>query len=374
MSRLSPEPPVKVINVRSLNSSVPWLSPVEFDVTFTISPPGLGLNQALQFKLFYAPSLSIHSVDQEIEDVDVGPVAIGLNRFILTATLPDLALVPMADLLETAVVVIKGLYRDQVFFSCSFQVEKICNQDKSWRQYKRKMEQRELAEQKQAARQKREGMQRQRDEEEAADDPTAPPRPPRRQFLPIVIPPMPANPQIDIASIGRDIYQLGATVNDIDWKEEEKKDDDERASSTPPVPMSSSLHGDAVMAPILPRLPPSSLQPSSSTHPKEDALPRRKKVKLEHTQPTGMNSSFSSSSSSAWEVGDGRSLAETGDEIQQKLVRVRQEQANAEREMVRLSEDFEREMGFLKVRLAHLQRSAEELITKAKEWAVVLSE
>ena len=163
MTMLVAVDPIREISVRSISRPLTNMrSPIQFEICFVSCPPQL--RHKLKWKVSYAPLSDDEDDDafdaafEELDSVLVGPIAIGNNRFTLDATMPDPAVTPMLDLLEIAFIQVKGLYLDQEFYRCVFQVDKVSPQMKEWRRFRSKMEQIERAEEKQEKRNVREAL------------------------------------------------------------------------------------------------------------------------------------------------------------------------------------------------------------------------
>jgi ASF1 like histone chaperone len=74
----------------------------------------------LEWKVIYVGSASGPQYDQELEDVVVGPVPVGLSKFVLSTPPPDPKLVPEDDLLGATVVLICCSYKGQEFIRVGY--------------------------------------------------------------------------------------------------------------------------------------------------------------------------------------------------------------------------------------------------------------
>jgi hypothetical protein len=56
----------------------------------------------LEWKLVYVGSAEDEKLDQELDSVLVGPVAVGRNKFVFQAPAPDATKIPQKDLMEVS--------------------------------------------------------------------------------------------------------------------------------------------------------------------------------------------------------------------------------------------------------------------------------
>lgn len=76
----------------------------------------------LEWKVTYVGSAEDASRDQTLEEVMVGPVNEGVNRFVLQAPCPNIAEIPQDDLLGVTVVLVTCSYLDQEFIRIGYYV------------------------------------------------------------------------------------------------------------------------------------------------------------------------------------------------------------------------------------------------------------
>ena len=111
---------INVTNVRVLDNPAPFTSPFQFEITFESYPPQL--QQELEWKLIYVGSADDPQYDQELDSVLVGPVQVGKNKFVFSAPAPDVAAIPVKDLMEVTVILLTALYRDKEFIRIGYYV------------------------------------------------------------------------------------------------------------------------------------------------------------------------------------------------------------------------------------------------------------
>ena len=76
----------------------------------------------LEWKVIYVGSAEDKSRDQILEEVLVGPVPTGTNKFVLETEPPDASRIPTKDILGVTVLLVTCSYRDQEFSSIGYYV------------------------------------------------------------------------------------------------------------------------------------------------------------------------------------------------------------------------------------------------------------
>jgi len=110
---------VQVMEVKVLNNPCNFLEPFRFEITFEASQQ---LEEDLEWRLTYVGSADSEQHDQVLDSVLVGPVPLGINRFVFEAPAPDPAQIPSGDLLGVTVVLLECLYRERVFVRVGYYV------------------------------------------------------------------------------------------------------------------------------------------------------------------------------------------------------------------------------------------------------------
>ena len=70
-----------------LDNPSPFTNPFQFEITFECMSP---LPDDLEWKVTYVSSAEDSSLDQVLDEVMVGPVPVGTNKFVLQADAPDI--------------------------------------------------------------------------------------------------------------------------------------------------------------------------------------------------------------------------------------------------------------------------------------------
>jgi hypothetical protein len=110
---------IEITNVQVFNNPAKFVDPFQFEITFECIHP---LEEDLDWTLQYVACPSNAAQDLTLESVSVGPVHVGVNKFILQADAPDVKLIPRDDLLGVTVLLIKCEYRNQEFVRVGYYV------------------------------------------------------------------------------------------------------------------------------------------------------------------------------------------------------------------------------------------------------------
>ncbi|KAL3789505.1 hypothetical protein HJC23_009741 [Cyclotella cryptica] len=102
-----------------LDNPAPFLSPFSFEITFECLQP---LSDDLEWKVLYVGSAEDTSHDQVLDEILVGPIPVGINKFILSADPPDITQIPEGDILGVTVVLVTCSYRDKEFVRVGYYV------------------------------------------------------------------------------------------------------------------------------------------------------------------------------------------------------------------------------------------------------------
>jgi histone chaperone ASF1 len=99
------------------------LSEHSFSNYRSIAPEAIEeLREDLDWKLVYVGSSESEKYDQILEDVLVGPIAVGPNEFVLTASPPDFSKIPPEHLLGVTVILLICTYKEQEFIRVGYYV------------------------------------------------------------------------------------------------------------------------------------------------------------------------------------------------------------------------------------------------------------
>jgi len=110
---------VNVTNMAVLNNPSPFSSPLLFEITFECLQE---LTDDLEWKVLYVGSAESSEHDQVLDEILVGPVPVGINKFVLQADAPDRSCIPDSDLLGVTVLLVTCSYREQEFARVGYYV------------------------------------------------------------------------------------------------------------------------------------------------------------------------------------------------------------------------------------------------------------
>ena len=110
---------VNLTNVTVLDNPSPFTNPFQFEVTFECLQP---LQDDLEWKVTYVGCAESEEHDQVLEEVLVGPVPMGVNKFVLQAPPADHTKIPQEDLLGVTVVLLTCSYKDKEFVRVGYYV------------------------------------------------------------------------------------------------------------------------------------------------------------------------------------------------------------------------------------------------------------
>lgn len=76
----------------------------------------------LEWRVIYVGSAESSSHDQVLDELLVGPVPVGVNKFILQTDAPDPTLIPQSDIIGITVILVTCSYKDQEFARVGYYV------------------------------------------------------------------------------------------------------------------------------------------------------------------------------------------------------------------------------------------------------------
>jgi len=110
---------VNVSNMMVLDNPAPFGNPLQFEITFECLQP---LEDDLEWKVVYVGSAKSSSHDQTLDEILVGPVPQGVNKFILQADPPNATSIPENDILGVTVILVTCSYREKEFLRVGYYV------------------------------------------------------------------------------------------------------------------------------------------------------------------------------------------------------------------------------------------------------------
>jgi len=108
---------VTVKSVRVIQNPAKFTDPLEFELSFESIAE---LKEDLEWKIIYVGSAGSTAHDQELESVLVGPVQVGVNKFIFKTNPPDPSKIPKDEIIGVTVILVKCSYKDQEFVRIGF--------------------------------------------------------------------------------------------------------------------------------------------------------------------------------------------------------------------------------------------------------------
>lgn len=110
---------VDITNVTVLDNPTSFTNPMQFEITFECVAP---LSDDLEFKVIYVGSANSESHDQVLDSILVGPIPVGVNKFVFQVDPPDPSRIPREDVLGVTVALITCSYKDQEFVRIGYYV------------------------------------------------------------------------------------------------------------------------------------------------------------------------------------------------------------------------------------------------------------
>lgn len=102
-----------------MNNPAKFTDKYEFEITFECLEQ---LEKDLEWKLTYVGSATSDQYDQELDSLLVGPVPVGVNKFIFEAEAPNTSRIPDADILGVTVVLLTCSYDGREFIRIGYYV------------------------------------------------------------------------------------------------------------------------------------------------------------------------------------------------------------------------------------------------------------
>ncbi|KAL9625517.1 MAG: hypothetical protein Q9160_000227 [Pyrenula sp. 1 TL-2023] len=110
---------VSLLGVKVVNNPAAFSDPYEFEITFECLEQ---LQKDLEWKLTYVGSATSAEHDQELDSLLVGPIPIGVNKFIFEAEPPNLSRIPTSDILGVTVILLTCSYDGREFVRVGYYV------------------------------------------------------------------------------------------------------------------------------------------------------------------------------------------------------------------------------------------------------------
>ncbi|OAA49651.1 Histone deposition protein Asf1 [Metarhizium rileyi] len=110
---------VSLLGVKVLNNPAKFTDKYEFEITFECLE---ALEKDLEWKLTYVGSATSDQYDQELDSLLVGPVPVGVNKFLFEADAPKTTRIPDAEVLGVTVILLTCAYDGREFVRVGYYV------------------------------------------------------------------------------------------------------------------------------------------------------------------------------------------------------------------------------------------------------------
>ncbi|KAI0024007.1 ASF1 like histone chaperone-domain-containing protein [Xylariomycetidae sp. FL0641] len=110
---------VSLLGVNVLNNPAKFTDNYMFEITFECLEK---LEKDLEWKLTYVGSATSDQYDQELDSLLVGPIPVGINKFVFEADAPKTSRIPDADILGVTVVLLTCSYDGREFVRVGYYV------------------------------------------------------------------------------------------------------------------------------------------------------------------------------------------------------------------------------------------------------------
>ncbi|KFH41841.1 Histone chaperone-like protein [Hapsidospora chrysogenum ATCC 11550] len=110
---------VSLLGVKVLNNPAKFTDKYEFEITFECLEQ---LEKDLEWKLTYVGSATSDQYDQELDSLLVGPIPVGVNKFVFEADAPNTSNIPETDILGVTVILLTCAYDGREFVRVGYYV------------------------------------------------------------------------------------------------------------------------------------------------------------------------------------------------------------------------------------------------------------
>ncbi|KAI1258707.1 ASF1 like histone chaperone-domain-containing protein [Xylariaceae sp. FL1019] len=110
---------VSLLGVNILNNPAKFTDNYELEITFECLEQ---LEKDLEWKLTYVGSATSDQYDQELDSLLVGPIPVGVNKFVFEADAPKTSRIPDADILGVTVILLNCSYDGREFVRVGYYV------------------------------------------------------------------------------------------------------------------------------------------------------------------------------------------------------------------------------------------------------------
>ncbi|KAG5985361.1 hypothetical protein E4U55_004585 [Claviceps digitariae] len=110
---------VSLLGVKVVNNPAKFTDKYQFEITFECLE---SLEKDLEWKLTYVGSATSDQYDQELDSLLVGPVPVGVNKFLFEADSPNTTRIPDGDILGVTVILLTCAYDGREFVRVGYYV------------------------------------------------------------------------------------------------------------------------------------------------------------------------------------------------------------------------------------------------------------
>ncbi|KAI5855447.1 histone chaperone [Tricharina praecox] len=110
---------VSLLGVQVISNPAKFLDKYQLEITFECLE---SLSKDLEWKLTYVGSANSSDYDQELGELLVGPIPVGVNKFIFEAEPPTVSKLPTTEILGVTVVLLTGSYDGREFVRVGYYV------------------------------------------------------------------------------------------------------------------------------------------------------------------------------------------------------------------------------------------------------------
>ncbi|KAI3641000.1 hypothetical protein MIR68_001878 [Amoeboaphelidium protococcarum] len=110
---------VNILDVQVLDNPAPFRNPFQFEITFECIA---ALEEDLEWRIIYVGSAESEEHDQVLDNIMVGPVPVGVNKFVFQAPAPQIEKIPSTDAIGVTVVLLTCSYLNHEFVRVGYYV------------------------------------------------------------------------------------------------------------------------------------------------------------------------------------------------------------------------------------------------------------
>lgn len=110
---------VSLLGVNIVKNPTKFLDKFQLEITFECLE---ALSKDLEWKLTYVGSANSSDYDQELGDLLVGPIPVGVNKFLFEADAPNVSKLPASEIMGVTVVLLTGAYDGREFVRVGYYV------------------------------------------------------------------------------------------------------------------------------------------------------------------------------------------------------------------------------------------------------------